>query len=125
LEQLAMSDAVFTGRVITVDVLENDTGHEVRRATVAVREIWKGLENPKTLVDTTPVGSCSFTLMVGDEYLIYANAGDDAFWTHECKRTRHRQFAVEDLKDLGPPLVVLDNDISSWGKIKALYGDDS
>ena len=122
-EQLEMSDIVVAGRVISVETFINRNGNEVHRALVQVHEVWKGDLTPRLLVDTTPIASCEFTLFDGQEYLIYAkrNVGEETtFFTNDCMRTRLRQHAQDDIKELGDS-ITLDTVPSTWGMIKALF----
>lgn len=122
-EALNAADAVFTGKVISVDEIANESGRAVQRATVNVQQIWKGPLGGLTLVDTEPVSTCTFTLRTDQRYLIYAFRnpdGERGYSTHECNRTTHYDGAQADLKELGAPLVVIAH-FSTWGRIKAMY----
>jgi len=122
-EALEAADAVFAGKVISVDEITNESGRTVRRATVHVQQIWKGLLGGPTLVDTEPVGSCTFTLFTDQRYLVYAFRnleGVRGYSTHECNRTTLYRDAQKDLEELGNPIVIVA-ELSTWGRIKAMY----
>jgi hypothetical protein len=123
-EQLQSSDRVFSGTVLAVETVDGAYG-EIRRAVVQVREIWKGDNEGRVTVETTPIGSCTFTLELGLTYLIYADQGEDAgvFWTHECKRTRLREYADDDIVKLGDPVFIVSSEAHSFGAVKARFVD--
>lgn len=122
-EQLQASDRVFSGTVLGVESLDGVHG-QVRRAVVRVREIWKGDGESRIVVDTTPNASCTLTLELGQNYMIYADASDEegVYWTHECKRTRLRNQADADIVKLGEPTFIVSGETPSWGAIKARFG---
>jgi hypothetical protein len=125
-EQLQQSDRVFSGVVVSVEEIELEFGL-VYRALIAVHKVWKGDDEARVAVDTKPVGSCSFTLAVGGDYLVYADATGESgiFSTHECNRTRLSIHAEEDLVKLGEPLLILSREEGSWAAMKARFGDSN
>lgn len=125
LEQLDRSDAVFTAHVISVKSEMTPSG-PLNSALVEVNKVWKGVDLLRVVVETTPRGSCSFTLLEGGSYLVYglrSETGPNVFWTHECQRTTTVQLAEFDMKELGEPISVLTGP-STWGEIKAMYAGD-
>ena len=77
-------------------------------------------------MDTSPVASCSFTLLLDQRYLIYARAGDSegVYQTHECDRSRPRDQALEDLIKLADPIYSVANEFDSWSSVKSRFALD-
>ncbi|KAI9019918.1 hypothetical protein DFJ74DRAFT_674903 [Hyaloraphidium curvatum] len=98
-DALALSDAVFAGRVISVNSTE--TG---KRVLLAVREAWKGVARSKVQVRTAPHSAmCGFTFDVGRKYLVYARKSDGVLEAGLCSRTSDFWYAADDLAMLGEP----------------------
>jgi hypothetical protein len=123
LEQLELSDRVFSGTVVSVEEIESSAG-TIHRAFIRTREIWKGDDEGRVAVDTMPRGSCNFTLSAGANYLIYADATEEEgiYSTHECQRTRLRANADEDLVKLGEPQLIVSREEGSWAAMKSRFG---
>lgn len=114
-EELARSDAVFTGEVLRVGALTVDArahnpgaGGAVASAalpgpewpvTLRVSRVWKG-GHPDS-VTVLDAGVCAVGFQQGDSYLVYAIRGDDGVLrTSYCMRTRHLSEVAEDLRVL-------------------------
>lgn len=93
-EAVADADAVFVGRVLGVNQLDDEEGSTRTPAMLHVEEEMKGELPRAVLVFTAVTGSiCGFYFEVGERYLIYAKSGpvSDApalLGTNICMRTR-------------------------------------
>jgi hypothetical protein len=121
LEELAKSDAVFSGTVTAVEV--DATGLvPIKIATVVVAQCWKGgVEG--TIRISTPVSSaaCGSGFGVEVRYLIYAENVGGQLHTHLCTRTTLLEVAQEDLDALGEPLCTTAIEPGTWSRVKRLY----
>jgi hypothetical protein len=107
---LASADAVFTARVLSVrDTAvgrETERGPwQMRRVTLRVDRVWKGVES-RTVVVITGMGGgdCGFPFQRGKSYLVYAHgAGDGSLGAGICGRTAELAYADADLRQLGEP----------------------
>ncbi|HEU4883439.1 MAG TPA: hypothetical protein VFT45_14355 [Longimicrobium sp.] len=117
-EELARSDAVFTGQVLRVGALADDpaVGAHAQTAaggavaavappgpawpvTLRVSRAWKG-GHPDS-VTVLDAGGCPVGFQQGDSYLVYAIRGDDGvLHTSFCMRTRLLSTVAEDLRVL-------------------------
>ena len=115
-EELAKFDAVFTGRVISIEHSYDPNATTVSpedRTTVGfeVSTVWKG-DVLKSMDVTTPPtgGSCGFAFTEGEEYIVYASDsayGDDGYTVGICSRTALLEEAQADIDELGegnPPI---------------------
>jgi hypothetical protein len=97
---MAVSAAVFTGKVIAVEKLNAYT----TRATIEVTRAYKGTVEKKVWVYTASTGdACGFTFEKDASYLVYAKekGGEEkVFSTHLCSRSCQLADAKEDLVDL-------------------------
>ena len=109
-EELEQFDAVFTGRVVSIQhSLDLDaTAYSRRdRTTVGfeVSAVWKGDVQEKMYITTAPTGvSCGFTFVEGEEYIVYGydgNHADDGYSVGLCSRTALLGQAQADLDELG------------------------
>lgn len=109
-EELEKFDAVFAGRVISVQHSfdPNVTPYKPGdRTTVGfdVTTVWKGTVHDRTYITTPPTGgSCGFAFSEGEPYVVYASgsaSGDDGYQASICSRTAHLQQAQADLEALG------------------------
>jgi hypothetical protein len=115
-EAIADSDAVFSGEVVELEKAPPDTemlegtmltvmGGGGREATVTLRvsEAWRGPKKQQTVQFTTPVAdgiSCAHPFKEGQEYLVYANGGQD-LRVDGCSETKSLPEADVDLALLG------------------------
>jgi len=89
--------AVFLGKVVSV---EPNRSHGLN-VTFEVDRAWKGVDG-KTALITTPTNSCGHRFQKGKEYLVYATGKAGGVPdTNLCHRTRSRDQAADDLKELG------------------------
>ena len=109
-EELAKFDAVFTGRVISIEHSYDPNATTVSpedRTTVGfeVSNVWKGNVLKSMDVTTPPTGgSCGFAFTEGEEYIVYASDsayGDDGYTVGICSRTALLEEAQADIDELG------------------------
>lgn len=92
-EAVADADAVFVGRVLGVNQLDDEEGSTRTPAMLLVEEQMKGDLPRAVLVFTAVTGSiCGYQFEVGERYLVYARSGpvSDApalLGTNICMRT--------------------------------------
>jgi len=103
-DSLERSTAVFTGKVINIDIANEIiiSSADPVLVTFNVSEIWKGPDH-KTLVVTTAryEASCGYSFEQGGEYIVYAYGEEDKLSIHMCLRTELIANAREDLQALG------------------------
>ena len=109
-EELEQFDAVFTGRVVSIQH-SFDPGVGVRgpgdRTTVGfeVSAVWKGDVHETMYVTTAPSdASCGFSFVEGEEYIVYGydtGRADDGYSVGLCSRTALLGQAQADLDELG------------------------
>ncbi len=109
-EELAKFDAVFTGRVVSIEHSYDPNATTVSpedRTTVGfeVSTVWKG-DVLKSMDVTTPPtgGSCGFAFTEGEEYIVYASDsayGDNGYTVGICSRTALLEEAQADIDELG------------------------
>jgi len=96
-DEFGVSRAVFSGRVIAIQV---DTTQPFRllRVTFQVNQRWKGVDSSQISIYTaTSEASCGFSFHVDSTYLVYAYQSQYALMTNLCMRTRPLSRAAEDL----------------------------
>lgn len=103
-QELAESDAVFSGKVIGVSEESLQ-----KRVILHVDSVWKGVEKSQVLVEThSQEPACGYPFAEGKRYLVYARVNDQGeFTTTICSRTKLYSSAGEDLQALGkgnPPV---------------------
>ena len=94
-EALAKSATVFAGRIVSI----SDSERSYVTVAFDVSVVWKGSAS-QTVYLTTPRddGSCGFTFVEGEEYLVYSKNGSQVFL---CSRTSLLSEAAIDLAELG------------------------
>ena len=101
-ESLEQSTAVFSGKVINIDIpSEIVSSADPVKVTFEVSKIWKG-HDYKTLVLTTERSgiSCGYSFKKNEEYIVYAYGEEDSLSTNTCSRTKLLARAQEDLQEL-------------------------
>lgn len=89
--------AVFAGKVVSI---EPNRSHGLT-VTFEVDKAWKGVAEKKMII-TTPTNSCGHRFEKGKEYVVYASGKVGSIPdTNLCHRTKLRDQAAEDLKELG------------------------
>ena len=104
LNELARSAAVFSGKVIQVREF-----HDPNTTTISstdpttvefeVDTVWKGTSYETVYLTTARSGgSCGFTFVEGEEYIVYSHDGSNVSL---CSRTSILSQAHDDLEELG------------------------
>ncbi len=110
-EELKLSTAVFSGRVVSTDLLprlDTSSRHPVK-VTLEVDTVWKGPERDRISVYTAiDSGACGFDFNVGWKYLVYARGSQNDLEVSTCTRTAMLSYAGDDLAALGEG-VQIDN----------------
>lgn len=70
-------------------------------AILRVSEVWKGPEQETLEVNTRDPAFCGYPFKEGQEYLVYAQGGQDRLMVKNCGRTRPLSKAGADLAVLG------------------------
>lgn len=107
--QIKMSDAVFSGEVVSVE--SDKLAPDVRppslgRVTFDVKEAWKGISGGSAAVyGQGPGASCGINFDEGRSYLVYAyrSNGESSLQTDSCTATKPLENADADLRVLGTP----------------------
>lgn len=101
-EELADSDAVFSGRVIKIVNRKSGDPPISVEAVFTVVKAWKGVEKKQVSVYTASHSTmCGFKFSKGERYLIYANLNDKKeLFTSFCTRTKSLDNAREDIEEL-------------------------
>ena len=103
-EELEKFAAVFAGRVVSIEHSfdpEAASYSPEDRTTVGfeVSAVWKGTVHEDMYITTPPTGgSCGFTFIDGEEYIVYADGG---YTVGICSRTALLGQAQADLDALG------------------------
>ena len=103
-EELEKFAAVFAGRVVSIDHSVDPEAASYSpedRTTVGfeVSAVWKGTVHEDMYITTPPTGgSCGFTFIDGEEYIVYADGG---YTVGICSRTALLGQAQADLDELG------------------------
>ena len=124
LEAMAHHDAVFSGRVVAIEIVDRGMRWFDKAVTFEKLDCWKGA-HAGTLVVYTPLNSagCGYDFQVGVEYLVYADSpapGQDLH-TGLCTRTQPLASAGSDLEALGAPQCTSAVESLDWGTLKRLY----
>ena len=122
LEELALYDAVFTGRVVEIAAIAGTPEEDVW-ILFQLSAVWKGELREDIAIRTGPYdAACGYPFEVGGEYLVYAYfLGDGDLYTGLCSRTNSLAAATEDIAQLGEPIfrqVVTSIAPMSWGGVK-------
>lgn len=99
LEELEEADAVFAGKVVSIEHREG-----VTLVTFNASQVWKGPVAQTLLVATnssSPACGLGWWFEEGKEYLVYAYVYPDAYGTGMCGRTTELEPARKTLEALG------------------------
>lgn len=115
-EELSRSDAVFSGKVISIEEKPPLLSVPSKTVIFQVGRIWKGIEQSQVKITTGQGGGdCGFDFNMGQEYLVYAvksnSYGLNSLSTIICDRTATLSQAQGDLPLLGegqPPTKEVD-----------------
>lgn len=134
-EQRDAATTVFIGKVVSIEkglphlVVDKYfpyvhlEGPYQMKTTFAVSEIWKGSVNQHFTVTSSTKGFCDLEEFKPEqEYLVYANGVVNDLVTGMCSGTCRRQYATEDLQQLGVGIKVHSQQTSSnlqsiWTKL--------
>lgn len=102
-QELAAADAVFSGKVVSLEPFTEGFGKV--RVTFELAAVWKGLPEGDRVTLTTAADSatCGYPFEDGVSYLVYAYGEGDDLTATLCSRTRPLADADEDLEALGDP----------------------
>ncbi|HEX2208146.1 MAG TPA: hypothetical protein VHG93_10730 [Longimicrobium sp.] len=105
---LERSTAAFTGTVVAVRdtmIPGGQFDRHVRKTTLRVHGVWKGVESATVDVLSANGGStCDFRLRNDASYLVFAQERDGFLVTWLCSRTTLLSRAEDDLRALGEPV---------------------
>jgi len=94
------ASAVFTGEVVSLDVLS---------VKFKVNKIWKGEASPEITMltgtrnngdGTFTSNSCDYSFTQGQQYLVYAYGSPGEMKTHQCSRTALIKYAEKEMQGL-------------------------
>jgi hypothetical protein len=103
--ELAAADAVFAGRVVSVEPQEAAAFPRLA-VRFALKAVWKGLPegDEATLTTAADSAACGYHFEEGEEYLVYAYRSDDGdLTTSLCSRNARLDQAAADLAAFGEP----------------------
>lgn len=104
LNALEEHDAVFEGRVISVDHRGGELVVELE-----VVQHWKGIETERATVRTAESSAaCGVSFEVETSWLVYADREGDALTTGICSRTRRIEDAEADIAAFGAGVVPIE-----------------
>ena len=121
-EALEHSAAVFTGKVVTIDLLPPE-GFPFPLFAVVVEwhAYWKGELAGRVVVWTeTSSAACGYSFQVGETYLIYAHANGPTYTTNLCTRTSPLYDGLIEDEGLGEPQAV-GVATRGWSGFKRIY----
>ncbi len=127
-DDLSFTDTVFAGRVLHVGKGWKD-GYSgpPREVTVAVDHVWRGsVPGRATVVTASGGASCGYeSFVVGQRFVVYAQARSGAFETNLCSPTRpYDDASVKLLERVTGPGVVVEP-IAATDEIEQEDGFDS
>lgn len=105
-EELERSNAVFSGKVISVREKRSLNGNVSKLVLFEVTNTWKGVEQSQIMITTgLGDGDCGIDFKEGEEYLVYAHEstmyGAKSLVSGICDRTNKLSAAKNDLAILG------------------------
>jgi hypothetical protein len=124
--EFSQSDAVFSGKVISIKESRSPGGYVKKEIIFEVYKTWKGLEDSQVKITTGQSGGdCGYHFIPNGEYLVYGRKSDmygkNQLGTGICDRTVDLEAAIEDLKILGNgklPVkqvdIVSDDSLRKW-----------
>jgi hypothetical protein len=122
-ESFAAAEAVFTGEVVRIEIIDGEFFPQEMRVGLLLENYWKGeLPDTVTIYTSASGASCGFPFEIGGDYLVYGDesraADGNRLWTHLCGRTGFLE-GHPDINDLGPPFT--PTRAASWGSIKLIW----
>jgi hypothetical protein len=124
--EFSQSDAVFSGKVISIKESSSPGGYAKKEIIFEVYKTWKGLKESQVKIITGQGGGdCGYHFIPNGEYLVYGRNsdmyGNSQLSTGICDRTVDLGAANEDLKILGNgdiPVkqvdIVSDDSLRKW-----------
>jgi hypothetical protein len=124
--EFSQSDAVFSGKVISIKESHSPGGYAKKEIIFEVYKTWKGLEESQVKITTGQGGGdCGYHFIPNGEYLVYGRNSDmygkSQLGTGICDRTVDLEAAIDDLKILGNgklPVkqvnIVSDDSLRKW-----------
>lgn len=98
---LAGSDAVFSGRVVSIHPVDAD-GYRQLLVKFDIDKSWKGETEDQVFIMTADnSAACGYYFQKGKDYLVYSSLYEGVLHTHICTRTNLLENATEDLRELG------------------------
>lgn len=98
---LTRADAVFNGRVASIQRLEMD-GYAQLLVKFDIDTSWKGETEDQVFVMTADnSAACGYYFKKGEAYLVYSYLYEGVLHTNICTRTSLLENATEDLRELG------------------------
>lgn len=98
---LAGADAVFSGRVASIQRLEMD-GYAQLLVKFDIDTSWKGETEDQAFIMTADnSAACGYYFKKGEAYLVYSYLYEGVLHTNICTRTSLLENATEDLRELG------------------------
>jgi hypothetical protein len=104
--ELSQSDAVFSGKVISIKEKRSSAGYIKKEIIFEVYQTWKGVEESHIKITSGQGGGdCGYHFVTDGEYLVYGRNSDmfgkSQLNTGICDKTIDLEAAIEDLKILG------------------------
>lgn len=108
--ELENADAVFSGRVLSVEPIGDRGAYRRLAVRFALESVWKGVPEGEEVTVTTAAdgATCGYSFEPGEAYLVYAYGDPGALSTGLCTRNDRLERAEEDLTALGTPIRKLD-----------------
>ena len=122
-EELARCKAVFSGRVINIELVDLfGSGFYQKVVTLTVADCWRGTLG-STMVVWTGMGDfdCGVDFQLETDWLVYASGQTDPLNASLCSRTQPLEGAAYDLAQLGEPSCTLPVTPSTWASVKHVY----
>lgn len=106
-EEFKAADAVFAGRVESVEPEDPSRPHDRTVTTFAVWRGYKSVREEAVSLKGWAHSDCSFSFQVRKLYVVYAfKTAAGELVSHTCSRTAHIEEAKEDLEKLPEPVFV-------------------
>lgn len=104
--ELSQSDAVFSGKVISMKDKRSSAGYVSKEIIFEVYQTWKGVNESQIKITTGQGGGdCGYRFVPDEEYLVYGRHsemyGKSQLSTGICDKTIELSAANDDLKILG------------------------
>jgi hypothetical protein len=113
----ASADAIFEGRVVTLQPPAEGDQQSPVQVTVRVTQQWKGVDAEEVELTTAANSAmCGYHFELDQVYLIYATENEDGgLMVSLCSRTQLADQADEDREHLGPGTTPVDPTVEDPG----------